>query len=124
MERARPFLVAVLDDERRPARDRREAAAALAAFGDDASMAALMARASTSAVAPDLAVRVMLRASDQAAAFDKLAPRFRDDALVRAAVADELGRVGWGVVALGVPVALVVATRRRRRSAALAPAAA
>jgi membrane-associated protein len=40
------------------------------------------------------------------------------------AVADDLGRIGWGVVAIGVPVALVVASRRRRRTAALAAAAA
>ena len=33
------------------------------------------------------------------------------------AVADDLGRIGWGVVALGVPVALVVAASRRRRAA-------
>jgi hypothetical protein len=40
------------------------------------------------------------------------------------AVADELGRIGWGAVALGVPVGLVVATRRRRRTAVVAAAAA
>jgi len=36
------------------------------------------------------------------------------------AVADDLGHIGWGAVALGVPVALVVAARRRRRAAAAA----
>jgi membrane-associated protein len=33
------------------------------------------------------------------------------------AVADDLGRIGWGVVAIGIPVALVVAAGRRRRAA-------
>jgi membrane protein DedA with SNARE-associated domain len=32
-------------------------------------------------------------------------------------VADDLGRIGWGVVAIGIPVALVVAAGRRRRAA-------
>jgi membrane-associated protein len=39
------------------------------------------------------------------------------------AVGDALGRIGWGVVALGVPVAIVVAMRRRRRSVVVAAAA-
>jgi membrane-associated protein len=33
------------------------------------------------------------------------------------AVADDLGRIGWGVVAIGIPVARVVAAGRRRRAA-------
>jgi membrane protein DedA with SNARE-associated domain len=36
------------------------------------------------------------------------------------AVADDLGRIGWAVLALGIPVALGVAAGRRRRAAAAA----
>ena len=39
------------------------------------------------------------------------------------AAGDAIGLVGWGVVALGLPVVAVVAVRRRREAAALAPAA-
>lgn len=105
IEVARPFLVNVLDDDKRPLRDRREAAAALAALGDATSMAALLARASASSsslprkgsasasanvhVVPDLVLRVLLR-GDPAAAFDKLADVFRSDAPARGTIADEI----------------------------------
>jgi hypothetical protein len=107
------FFVRVLDDDKRPLRDRREAAAALAALGDEASLAALLARATSSTEIPapvstdradradradgadravvfDLALRVLLRI-DAAAAFDKLAPSFKNDVRARATIADEIG---------------------------------
>jgi hypothetical protein len=93
---ARAFLVGVLDDEKRPPRDRREAAAALAALGDEPSLNALLTRARDHAgVVFDLALRVLLRI-DAAAAYEKLAPLFNDDERARATIADEIGSVARG----------------------------